>query len=90
MKTFEGSKNRVLEISKMTENQNITFIVICTNYIDKNIYYLKNGKFSCAKNCFNTQHSFLNSPRKLSNLHRDGIYKITELQKGERNIYNII
>ena len=84
MKEIENFRKELKEFSK--ENQNITFAVRCTNYADKNTYYLKNGIF-CKNTCFNTKYCFSCNKVNLSYLKTDGIYLATELDNKE--LYNL-
>ena len=84
MKKIESSRKGIKEFSK--ENQNSTFYVRCTNYADKNSYYLKNGIF-CKNTGFNTKYCFNFNKVNLSYLKSDGIYLAAELE--DKKIYNL-
>ncbi len=84
MKAKESFKKVIKEFSK--ENPNITFAVRCTNYTDKNMYYLKNGVF-CRNTCFNTKYDFHFNKVNFSYLKNDGIYLATELKN--KKLYNL-
>ena len=84
MKKLESFKKQIKEFSK--NNPDATFLVRCTNYADKNSYYLKNGIF-CKDTGFNTKYDFNYNKVNLSYLKNDGIYLATELENKE--IYNL-
>ena len=84
MKKIENFRKEIKEFSK--ENPSITFAVRCTNYADKNRYYLKNGIF-CKNTCFNTRYDFNYNKVNISYLKPDGIYLSAELE--DKNLYNL-
>lgn len=88
MKTLESFRKNIVQFSK--ENKDITFHVRCTNYCDKNTYYLKNGVLAIAET-FNTQYDFHHNKVSMTKLDKDGIYKISEIELNEKNIktYNL-
>lgn len=88
METFESFRKNIVQFSK--EKKDITFYVRCTNYSDKNTYYLKNGILAIAKT-FNTQYDFHYNKVSMTTLAKDGIYKISEIERNEKNIkiYNL-